>query len=142
MEKTKNIRRGKRILIGFAFMIFISLVFGAFPFLLASIVCTGGISLIVYIPLALMLGTAIDKLIFNRNNKIEEQISANTDKNNVGSDNQILLTKDQIALVNYIREAQSRGMDTNSIFLALKDNGWMEDDIRKAFGYSQTHTKI
>ena len=46
----------------------------------------------------------------------------------------VILTKDQIALLNYTKEARASGMTDEQISMALRDSGWSEDDIGDALG--------
>jgi len=121
----------KRFLMGAAVIVFCFIITGNFAILFLTIICTGGISLLAYIPLAYAIGTVLDKLIFKGKLKKSEidQTEKIIEKNNTTTH----LTNNQVALVNYIREARASGMGDGQIAGVLKDNGWLDEDIKNSF---------
>jgi len=98
--------------IGFLILVAIFLLFKGLPFFILSIVCTLGISLVVWIPLAFFIGTWVCMLL-----GIEKKGS---------------VSKEQQALRDYVSRAKNSGLSSEEIKKALKDKGWSEDEITAA----------
>ncbi|PIR73536.1 MAG: hypothetical protein COU40_02235 [Candidatus Moranbacteria bacterium CG10_big_fil_rev_8_21_14_0_10_35_21] len=131
-------RKLTRFLIGGAVLFFGFLITDNMEFLMMSIICTGGITLVGYVPLAYVIGLAFDELLFKHIIKTDEA----TQPAKIISINESTapLTNNQVALVNYIKEARANGMGDGQISGVLKDNGWSEDDIKTALGCTQTQS--
>ena len=84
-----------------------------------------------YVPLAYFLGFIAEKLMSGKNKKEAGGMAESVE--NINNNKAVLLTNNQIALVNYIREARASGMGDGQISGVLKDNGWSDEDIKKAF---------
>jgi|GEM_PF-1426396 len=112
----------------------------AFGIIALSIICTLGISLILWIPLwygvgygvliALrfllpLFGMDISGLFERKKAK-----SASGDKSNPA---QPALSRDQQALLNYIKKARTKGLNDEQISRNLKINGWKANSISAAF---------
>jgi ABC-type transport system involved in multi-copper enzyme maturation permease subunit len=93
---------------------------GAFAILFFSIVCTAGVGLAFWIP----AGFAVGSLVFS---------IAHLFSKNLNQENQPKLTRDELALVNYIKTAKKSGLNTNEISSRLKEKGWSEKKISIAF---------
>ena len=94
-----------------------------------SLVCTLGISLIIWLPLGYGVGWIVYKIagwdrVFHKKQadtqKPEPQIEGSP-------------TRDQQALLNYIKKARSKGLNDDQISQKLTTNGWPTDSITAAF---------
>lgn len=97
----------------------VSAVLGVF---LLSVICTAGVTLVVYIPLFYLVGTAILRLF-----GFAMLHHPKATKNIAGLD------KDIQALVIYIRQARDAGMPATAIADTLRKNGWAEIVMDQAF---------
>lgn len=100
----------------------------AFGFFVLSIICTAGMSLVIWLPLlylagwaTLEIGTAIMKGLGGK--VAEKPVSKRP-----------LLSRDEVALTRYIRQAEARGMSRDEITLGLRRSGWSDEMIQKARG--------
>lgn len=98
--------------IGFLILVAVFLFFNGLQFFILSIVCTLGISLVVWIPLAFFIGTLVCMLF-----GIEKKGS---------------VSKEQQALRDYVSRAKNIGLSSEEIKKALKEKGWSEDEITAA----------
>ena len=96
-----------------------------------SIVCTLGISLIVWIPLGLGVGHIVFA-IFGWGDR-KPQIKPAEDDQQPESQSAASLTRDQQALLNYIKKAREKGLPNHQIRQNLTNNGWAIDSIAGAF---------
>jgi len=113
---------------------------------LAAIICGGVGSTVIFLPLlvvGIIIGISMIKLMFPtpKANYGNGQIVINS-VTQPSQNSQVMLTNNQTALVNYIRESKSKGVTTDLIFSVLKNNGWTEDEIRVAIGYAEAHIQI
>src|SRR3989344_9015960 len=92
-----------------------------------SIICTAGVSLVIWIPLSYGIGS----LAFS----IYESV---TKSKKDGEEPKSSLTNDQKALTDYIHQSRSKGVNDDNIFSMLKNNGWAENVIHDAFGLVAT----
>lgn len=109
MNKLKTIQKTG---VGFLILAVVFLFFNGLQFFILSIVCTLGISLVVWIPLAFFIGTVVFMLFGG----IEK-----------GS-----ISKEQQALRDYVNRAKNSGLSSEEIKKALKDKGWSEEEITAA----------
>lgn len=123
MQKESKIRK---FLIGFAVLIFLSVITGNIGFLLISIICTGGISMVVYYPLSYLIGSLVEKFLIRKNDPFTEDMD--------NSKKEVVLSNKQKALIDYIRKSKLVGNSDNKIFEILIANGWEEKDVREAYG--------
>lgn len=98
-----------KIGIGFFILTVVFAFLKGLQFFILSIVCTLGISLVVWVPLAFFIGTLVCMLF-------------GIEKN--GS-----VSKEQQALRDYVIRAKNSGLSSEEIKKALKDKGWSEDEI-------------
>ena len=114
----------------------------------ASVICTAGISLIIWVPLAYVIGWGVLALITwltgwsiepdsSPSPAGEEPVQVQSD--NIGALSQQLdqqlkkepaLTNDQRAIATYIRKALDRGITREKIQVNLQNNGWSADSIK------------
>lgn len=139
-----------------AFVI-MTIIFGdpgaAFGLIALSIICTAGISLIIWIPVCYILGYMVILVLrmglkavgvdigamFSRRKDDSSSSSTSSQKNS--QDNRLDekltvksdLTRDQVALINYIRKAKQKGLSNDIISRNLGQNGWAADSISQAF---------
>lgn len=125
-------------LIGFAVIFLVLLLFigPAAPVLVAaSIICTAGVGLVVWIPLSYGVGllvVAIFQSLFNHDRPSIVESSSGTQIVN--------LNNDQRAIINYILLARGRGFKDDDTFTNLKVNGWSEQMIRECFARVESKT--
>jgi hypothetical protein len=111
------------VLVGIGISLAISCLFDGGPmFLLASIVCTAGISLVIWLPLWWFVGTVI--LYFVGMGKF------NSSQADVVKD----LERAKKSLVNYIAREEFRGVKSRAeINDLLRQNGWSDAEIQQAY---------
>ena len=117
------------ILIGLGVYLLVSLFFNGWPFLLYSVICTFGISLVVWLPAFWLIGficTSIYKLF--------------TSPEMTGNENKATsnFNKNQIVSTNYIQKERAAGVSDQQISLAFKNVGWTDSDIQAAFKYADS----
>jgi len=126
-KKEARKEKWKRIGIG-AIIIFIFAALGGgdgLSFLALTIICTAGISLLIYIPLSWLLGTIVItayRILFKKYiNKFDEGEEAKIDNNNK-------------AIIDYILQARGVGFSDDKIKQTLiLEGGWSKEEVEKAF---------
>ena len=105
----------------------------SFSFILISIICTGGVALVIWVPVLFSLGLLLKFIIrvcFRQPGDINE-------KNIVdGRQNKIIATpNEELAIIGYIVSSRNAGvMDDSMIKSKLKYNGgWSDKEIEQAF---------
>jgi hypothetical protein len=91
----------------------------ALVIILASLICTAGVSLVIWVPVSYGVGAAIFWLagsFFGKPQPVKLEKPP---------------TKEEIALANYAKQARENGLTEDKIFLRLREKGWNEDIIRK-----------
>jgi hypothetical protein len=109
----------------------------ALTLLFFSIICTAGISLILWLPLWYgvgYLGAALFRLLLRA---IEGQSSTPPQQSPApaaptGEPGQGL-SRDQVAVFNYIKKAKAKGLNREFISKALQANGWTAESINQGF---------
>ncbi len=102
---------------------------GAVMFFFMSIICTLGISLIIWLPLAYILGAAVLWLLGMR-------ITVDRVPGQKGGERKEAPrepTREMQAIIKFIKQARDQGMASEKITLFLRDQGWTEKDITEAF---------
>ncbi|MEI6587360.1 MAG: hypothetical protein WCO05_00240 [Candidatus Moraniibacteriota bacterium] len=97
--------------------------------LVTTIICTLGITLIAYIPIAYLIGLGIEKIFYSITGR-QSSIEMTSELNSA----------DQ-AVVNYITDARNAGMSNEIIRSNLKENGWATEAIDKAFSIVNSKNK-
>lgn len=121
-----------KTLIGFATIVVVLSLFtagAAIPMILLSIICTAGVSLVLWIPLSYGVGSLVVSLYQ----------SMSKSKKTDGAGPKSSLTNEQKAITDYIKQSKSKGVEDNNIFSLLKANGWAENAIHEAFGLVATN---
>ena len=118
-----------RIFVGLIAYLICSAPFGGLVFLMGTVVCTAGITLLLWLPAFWLIGFIILSLydIFASGNTVasqEEKVNA-PDKN-------------QMVFIQYIQKERTAGVNDQQIALALKDAGWTDSDIQAAFKYADS----
>jgi hypothetical protein len=117
--------------LGFAIASFIALIFcfvsstdisTVLFFFVLSIICTVGLTLIVYLPIFYLIGTAA-QAIFDRPNEPKIPNEKSTDS----------LTHVQKAARSYITKARNQGYSDERIVALMRKSGWSEGSIRFFF---------
>ena len=104
-----------------------------------SIVCTAGAALIVWIPLWYVVGYGVLLTLRFILPLFGMDISGIFDRNKAKSASDIsqpaqaTLSRDQQALLNYIKKARAKGLSDEQISQNLTSNGWKADSITTAF---------
>ncbi|MEX0616426.1 MAG: hypothetical protein WD231_01270 [Candidatus Woykebacteria bacterium] len=112
-----------KTLIGFVVLMVVLLPIGGPIIFLASVVCTLGLGLIIWIPLSYATGSFTLWLV-----------DAWFGKPKPTQIPQKALTKEETALINYANQAKQNGMPESDIFLRLREKGWAESQILSALG--------
>jgi hypothetical protein len=112
----------------------------AFAILLFSIICTAGISLILWLPLWYGVGylTVILFRLLVRAFGGQPSSPPATPKQPLAQaaptgEPEQALSRDQIALTNYIKKARAKGLNREAISKALQANGWKVESINQGF---------
>ena len=113
----------------------------AFAILALSIICTAGISLIIWIPVWYILGylafAALRFVLSLFGVDLAASMGLNKKKNNPHpKKEQPALTRDQQALLSYIKKAQAKGLSNAEISSSLQKNGWSSDSITWVFKFA------
>ncbi len=121
-----------KTLIGFATIFLLLLLFtgsSAILLVLASIICTAGVGLVVWIPLSYVVGSIVVGIAQG----VQNLSSNSKNMENLASAQVVKVTNNQKAIIDYIKLARRRGFQDNNIFANLRTNGWAEDAINEAF---------
>ena len=128
----------------------------AFGLMALSIICTAGISLIIWVPVWYLLGymvIALGRMVLKAvgvdagamfggskpDNHSPATPTAESSLQNLTTSLdedlgiKLNLTKDQTALIKYIRKAKQKGLSHDAITQNLSQNGWNIDSINQAF---------
>ena len=100
---------------------------GNIDFFIVSIVCTAGVSVVIWAPLALLTGKGIFKLLELLGWDVFPAVT---------SVDRPKISNEETSLVNYIEKARKHGFSDERIASFLRDQGWSADDITKAFSRS------
>ncbi|MDO9399346.1 MAG: hypothetical protein Q7T79_01495 [bacterium] len=121
LVKTSRSVKVSRTLIGAVIIFLFYLITNNLIFLVASIICTAGISLVVYLPLAYILGSVAEKLMQGLFKEGTKQDVVGEVKNN-----------DQKALENFILKSNACGVLQEEIIKQLIQSGWQKQEIINA----------
>jgi len=108
--------------VGTLVIVILAFIFPAFrQIVLLSIVCTVGISLFIWLPIAYLIGSIILGIIslFTKSK---------------GSIGEKMFLKERIALEDYICGEKAKGVSEQDIISALKGEGWTENKIKDVLG--------
>jgi hypothetical protein len=108
-------------------ILFITLGENFVSLVLISIVCTLGISLVIWLPLIWLIGYMSLSIIYF----IITQFNQSSSPDNQGL---LSVNNNQIySLVDYIKKAQAKGYSDSQIETRLKEKGWTQVEINQAF---------
>ena len=114
-----------------------TIITGSIGIVLASIICTLGITLVVYIPVICLIGFAARKLwkaLMQSMGVKSKEVLPSTEATVNTQQTQPVLTNNDIALQNYIRESKTAGaLNNDQIKQNLLRAGWAESQIDEAF---------
>ena len=111
----KFIRASRELGIGILVLIAVFIIFPPLgQIFLLSVVCTVGLALIVWLPVAYVIGFFIYTII--------AIFTKPADRG-----------KDRVALENYVCHEKASGVSEDEIRAALKEKGWAEGEIEKVF---------
>ena len=109
----------------------------AFGLVAFSIICTLGISLILWLPACYLVGFlpvwALRQLLRDPAESSDAHPADNPGHTAVPSEPK--LSHDQLALVNYIKKARAKGLNQERIRQNLERNGWAAERIAWAVGF-------
>lgn len=107
--------------------------FGGISFLFASVLCTGGVALLVWLPAFGLIGFIIVSLynLFAASKEDEKQ-----EKQEVSPLSP--LDKKQMVFIQYIQKERAAGVSDQQISLAFENIGWTDKDIQTAFKYADS----
>ncbi|NJL10141.1 MAG: hypothetical protein HC908_08160 [Calothrix sp. SM1_7_51] len=113
----------------------------AFQILSLSIVCTAGISLLLWIPLWWFVGWLLIKIYESITGRIVGENATSEGmfalSNQQPNQQRIALNSDQISLVNYIEKATRQGLSETQIYSRLRAQGWGDEEIQQAQLFSE-----
>ena len=127
------------VVIAFFYGVFTSLDgFGAVGALLAfaaiSIICTAGIALVVWIPLLLLLGAAVNGIFYLLFNLKSQQLHEDKTDQSTAKGKLNPSSNNELAIIKYIVDCRNTGtIDDTTARANLKCVGWNEVDIDNAF---------
>jgi|GEM_PF-2307140 len=117
--------------------------FAAATLLFFSIVCTAGLSLIIWIPLGYGVGWLVFKIsyglvwgilkITGLDRKLKIKPAKRVQQPKTKTQSVVSLTREERALLNYIKKAKAKGLNDARIVQNLTNNGWPTDSIAAAF---------
>jgi hypothetical protein len=111
-----------------------TIVTGSIGIVLASIICTLGITLVVYIPVICLIGFAARKLWKASMQSMGVKSKEVPPSTEAVVNTQPVLTNSDIAIRNYIRESKTAGaLNNDQIKQNLLMAGWAESQIDEAF---------
>ena len=115
-------------------------ILGLVALLVMSVMCTGGIALVVWIPVLMVVGSAVITGSVGIGSLIAAVSRTNGEKEESVSESKEAIPtpiyKGQIAIERYIERAKSYGLGHAKILSALKNSGWSDAEIQKAYtGY-------
>lgn len=110
----------------------------AFLILVFSVICTAGISLILWLPLwygAGYLAVALFRLLVRAFGGQSASPAATSQQPvaQAASAGEQALSRDQVAITNYIKKAKAKGLNREFISKALQANGWTAESINQGF---------
>ncbi len=109
----------------------------AFLLTLFSIICTAGLSLIILLPIWYAVGyiaiIPLRLILMTAGININLPGSKKSEATQQEQQPKSALSKDQVALINYIKKALTKGLSKEQISVTLKSNGWPRDSITSAF---------
>ncbi len=112
-------KKSHAIFVGLLAYLVCSAPFGGIPFLLMTVICTLGATLLLWLPVFWLIGFVILSIfkIFSSEDKPSEKP----------------LDKNQMVFIQYIQKERAAGVSDQQIALALKNVGWTDSDIQAAF---------
>ncbi len=109
----------------------------AWMILWMSVICTAGISLLIWIPLWWFVGWIIIKIFESLTGRtIAGGIDAEATQV-VSSGQTVPISSNQKSLIDYIEKAKKQGMSETQISSRLKAQGWGEDEIQQAQSFAR-----
>lgn len=100
--------------------------FTTWTLIVASIICTLGISLIMWVPLWWLIGWVVLAIFELLRERIQPTSDAQLQTTPA-------VSRDAIALSAYIRRSRQAGASDSQITTRLKEQGWTEAEITQAF---------
>jgi hypothetical protein len=104
----------------------------AWIILWTSVVCTAGISLLIWVPLWWFVGWVIIKIFESLTGRTIAGGADIEETQAISSGETVAISSDQKSLINYIEKAKKQGMSETQISNRLKAQGWGEDEIQQA----------
>jgi hypothetical protein len=109
----------------------------AWIILWTSVVCTAGISLLIWVPLWWFVGWIIIKIFESLTGRtIAGGVDAEA-THIVSTGQTVPISSDQKSLIDYIEKASRQGLSETQISSRLKAQGWGEDEIQQAQSFAR-----
>lgn len=130
-------RRTIAIVLGFIIsFIFLAVIGGgiynAVQIIQLSLMCTLGISLIIWIPLWWFIGWLVIKIFESLTGITVGGENSSGSVLAIANQQRVSLTDDQISLINYIDKANRYGWSETQIYSRLRAQGWEDEEIQEA----------
>lgn len=125
-----------KTIVGIPILVFIFFLWGGedgFGFLFLTIICTLGISLVVYLPVCYILGSLAFFMFGYGKNKFTEKNTNTINKEAYNWSYREMINNQNLAIINYIKQAIEYGLSNEQIKQRLKEKGWSDIVINKAF---------
>lgn len=97
-----------------------------------SIICTAGISLVVWIPLCWFVGWVAIKMIENASGRTLIPYDSMEIRSDALRQQNISLTPQNISLIDYIEKGIKQGWSESQITSRLRAQGWEDEEIAEA----------
>ncbi|BAZ13069.1 hypothetical protein NIES4071_49030 [Calothrix sp. NIES-4071] len=97
-----------------------------------SLLCTLGISLVVWIPLCWFVGWVVLKIVESISGQILVPYDSAEISNNVLREQNVSLAPENISLANYIEKGIKQGWSETQIISRLRAQGWNDEEIAEA----------
>lgn len=111
---------------------------GLLGFAVISIICTTGVTLVIWLPGLWLLGTVVVKIFRLITGRKSQQLPTSAGVQSVGSTPS---SNNELAIIGYIVSSRNSGtMDDAVIRTNLKSGGWSDVDIDNAFKKSAPRT--
>jgi hypothetical protein len=106
-----------------------------FGFAVISIICTAGVTLAIWIPALLLLGTIANKIFsFFFNQRRHQLLEKSMDKTVENATNINNFSNNEAAIIKYIIDSRQTNIMSDEVIRSnLKNSGWSDDEIGGAF---------
>jgi len=107
---------------------------GLLGFAAISIICTAGITLVIWLPALWLLGTVVMKIFGLFFGRKSQQLPTNTSSQPIGNGSLTPSSNNELAIIGYIVSSRNSGVANDTVIRSnLKSGGWSDVDIDNAF---------